>query len=105
MCASVSSDPEAGVAQTLAHLHQWHCGGQSYEWEPLSEQHGDSEAAQRGGVWLLQWSDDPGQGQAPKRQVSMLQRFYIKPWEENHHKEMYSDYYIGKTYKLLSSLS
>ncbi len=58
----VSIDPEAGVAQALAHLHQWHCGGKSYQREPLSEQHGHSQAAQRRGLWLLQWPDDPSQG-------------------------------------------
>lgn len=66
----LSADPEAGVAQALADVHQRHRGGESHQREPLSEQHGHPEAAQRGSVRLLQWPDDPGQSQAPKGQVS-----------------------------------
>lgn len=62
-------DPEAGVAEALAHVHQRHCGSESHEREPLPEQHDHPEAAQRGGVRLLQWTDDSGQSQAPERQV------------------------------------
>lgn len=64
-------DPEAGVAEALAHIHQWYSGSESHQWESLSEQHDHPEAAQWGGVWFLQRSDDPGQGQTPKGQVQM----------------------------------
>lgn len=40
------SDPEAGMAQTLAHLHQRHRGSESDQREPLSEQHDHPQAAQ-----------------------------------------------------------
>lgn len=63
------TDPKAGVAQTLAHIYQWHCRRQPHQREPLSEQHGHPEAAQWGSLWLFQRTDDPGQGKAPERQV------------------------------------
>lgn len=48
--SELSPDPEAGVAQTLAHLHQRHCGCESDQREPLSEQHDHPQAAERGGL-------------------------------------------------------
>lgn len=65
-------DPEAGMAQTLAHFYKWYCGCKSDQWEPLSEQHDHPQTAQWRGVWLLQWPDDPGEGQASQRQVTDL---------------------------------
>lgn len=39
-------DSEAGVAKALAHIHQRHRGSESYEREPLPEQHDHPKAAQ-----------------------------------------------------------
>lgn len=74
MMSSISGllDPEAGMAQTLAHFYKWYCGCKSDQWEPLSEQHDHPQTAQWRGVWLLQWPDDPGEGQASQRQVTDL---------------------------------
>lgn len=80
----LSADLEAGVAQTLAHFHQWHCGSKSNQWEPLSEQHGDPQAAQRGGLWFLQWPNDPGQGQTPEGQVSWCTSLQTPPCSLKH---------------------
>lgn len=48
--ATLPADPEAGVAQALAHLHQRHRGGQPHQREPLPEQHDHPQAAQRGSL-------------------------------------------------------
>lgn len=90
-------DPEAGVAQTLAHLHQWHRGSESDQREPLSEQHDHPQTPERGGLWLLKWPDDPGEGQAPQRQV-------INSAESQIHHQLIPLYVANWQFPLSSSM-
>ncbi len=62
-------DPEAGVAETLAHIYQRYCWSEPHQWEPLPEQYDHSQAPQWGGIWLLQWPDDTSESQTPEGQV------------------------------------
>ena len=53
-----------GVAKELGEFHPWHHRGLQDERIVVPEQHGDPQAAERGGVRLQLRPDDPDQGQA-----------------------------------------
>ena len=53
-----------GVAKELGEFHPWHHRGLEDERIVVPEQHGDPQAAERGGVRLQLRPDDPDQGQA-----------------------------------------
>ena len=55
-----------GVAKELGEFHPWHHRGLEDERIVVPEQHGDPQAAERGGVRLQLRPDDPDQGQAPE---------------------------------------
>jgi hypothetical protein len=75
------------MAQELAHIHQRHRGRIEDQRVRVPEQHGDPEAAERGGLRLLVGPADADEGEAPERDD--VQRIPASvPAVQLHHDEL-----------------